>query len=96
MESRQRPPLFENLIKDPPPQGLQAPISNEELEKINRYVERARRLKGMYCSECLEAPAAVRILNGQSIEGHVQYRGSCRHHWLDKHSHCCCSYFWYD
>ncbi|CAL5222375.1 g4729 [Coccomyxa viridis] len=45
MESRQRPPLFENLIKDPPPQGLQAPISNEELEKINRYVERARRLK---------------------------------------------------
>ena len=49
MESHPRPPLFENLIKDPPPHGLEAPISIEEFEKINRYVERARNLKGAFC-----------------------------------------------
>lgn len=49
MESCQRPPLFENLIKDPPSHGLQAPINDDEVERINRYVERARNLKGAYC-----------------------------------------------
>ena len=61
MESRQRPRLFENLIRDPPPQGLQAPISNEEFEKINRYVERARNLKGAYCQDIPKPLQANRV-----------------------------------
>ncbi len=36
--------------------ALEAPISIEELEKINRYVERARRLKGAFCSDRAPKP----------------------------------------
>ena len=46
MEIPQRPALFANLIKDPPPNGPEAPISSFELAKIDKYVRRAHDLKG--------------------------------------------------